>query len=1437
MGKSFFAVLSRNTGTLLLSLAIVLSVSYYLLGYVPQRTASLNHRYFRVLARLGQNIQAKTAAQHFNDEGDARSLAHLLSYRLGRFYAAQYAGRRPPPGYTPVQGVREAGRLLSARPGPERYGLGALTRPARAALGQDTITDGDWLRLEGNHLLFSYELPPLPGTATRYELTHSIPVDTLLRELLRPDVFDYFLVVELPSQRLLYSSGPTDVYLSAAEAGPGKFHRLTRWLADSSLVHTGRAGALAFGGQDYQVFAQPARLGAHLSCLLVGGVPSSRFNTEARALPAGWPELLLGLLLLGALALPFLKLWLMSSREQINRGDVLLCAASLILGSGVLLLTVQAALANYDSESRIITTQLRGLSRDVATDLHRELAQLNDVVRQVDDSVRRADEALRRRPRPDSLRPDASGAVVTWHRPFPCRAYYRRGSAAGHYGDYLTWMSADGQARFRLDPTIPDRADPAPTLDALARALQDSSYCLPSLAGRQYLKKVNARAYQRIADELYKPDSTESVVYTFRRAGKRQHLLRESFEFRSNECFFDMIRTLPSASSLWEPPQERDIPRLQALLARPSRWGRTPLVCAFETRLLCFDNRIIPPGYGFCLIERTGNVMAHSNPDLNLSENLLTDCEPSGELRAALYARQPTSLQVVYQGKPTALYVRPLPGMGRYLIAFFDLRYAKAQQTQTSLLAVLLLGGFWLLGGLLGLLRWQLLPRIPHYHFSRNRFQYLWPRPAYAAHYWLVATGLALGLLAAGAVATQVGPLSQLTLLLLLPLPLYVFTYHYLRSPSEDGWRVERALTWLAGATLLAGLAAHWRWVGGHETAWLAGFVLGLVGLGGTLMRRRLASWLTQHNRPRHYRAAYAAVLLGWVGVLAIVPALNCYRIAQLAENLQQVRYGQLQLLAAYSAYKEHHQLVAYGTNTTNFHYYCDFFFGSDLKVAGIDPIQSPGPVAPADALALRLFANLQLPLGRPGEEAGAALELDSTANQQWHPWQVSSLAGRVLQVTSYDNASRSWVPSRLGGLRPGALAEWPAAGWWLVGAVGLLLLVLWVLIQYLLRRLFGLAAAITANPPLPAAPATAAPARRFWVLPAGSAWVDMPPWVRQALEPAVVIDCRQVFGPGGAVGAALVGPVAAAPGAVVLASFDYRLTDPALTRRKCELLTELQRRNWPLVVLSASHPAAFGDCGHPLERACPEAGHQAIREAGELLLSTLAEFQAEYFALSSAAPPPVPADAAPRLLGTTTSLARFFEQECQAMPFVARVRPTLLALLWQRQQLGQQPDRATIKAAVLQLAQFNFRRLWLTLSPHEKFILLDLAQDGLANTDAENLPVLRVLLQKGLLRLTSSSRLSLSSASFQEFVLTEPRQREALRYVADTEQGTWAAARLPVLLVLGASALFLFTTQRSVFTQAQNFLLGLTTLVPALLTLVRQLLTSKPAGPAAGGA
>ena len=320
----------------------------------------------------------------------------------------------------------------------------------------------------------------------------------------------------------------------------------------------------------------------------------------------------------------------------------------------------------------------------------------------------------------------------------------------------------------------------------------------------------------------------------------------------------------------------------------------------------------------------------------------------------------------------------------------------------------------------------------------------------------------------------------------------------------------------------------------------------------------------------------------------------------------------------------------------------------------------------------------------------------------------------------------------------------------------------------------------------------------------------------------------------------------------VVLEYFEHRPHGLARTELKIAALEYLLRQTaHRLVVVSRVHPALFADCGHARESCTEKDKHAIIWQTGDRLLDALADFDITYVLMQLGVPllPCAPWHDRPhekqlfqaekqaflRKLARTAKagapapdhalrpdflrLRWFVKAECAALPFLsAPMEARLEKLLLESYGRGRLLREDDLILCIQRQAEFLFRQLWETLTPHEHYVLYDLAQDGLLN--GRDTLVIYDLLRKGLL-IYDQAGPRLVSESFRGFVLTGLPPQHAPRIEREAEQeatreGAWASRSFPIFLLL-AAALFLFVTQRGALSQAQTFLTALTATLPLL--------------------
>ncbi|UOG75175.1 cache domain-containing protein [Hymenobacter tibetensis] len=1417
---SFTEPLRRNAVTIGLSLLMALGVAWYVLGYLPAREQDLRARYFRVVSRIGWNMQEKIGAFSKRSEAMVREIR----------YEVPQGPTAAPETYRAVANRLGQKWRQDGLNSPEFDSITPLAaQPRRNALPAIHWQEAD------QRVRFVYH----------FEDSLRLAVSTGIREfvqgLLRPETFEHFLILGPSNDKtgskkldqIYYSSFPAPLTLNLETEAKKP---VPYWLRDTTAIQATRLADLTIHGQPYKVFVQPVRLGTTATWLLCGAVSTQRFNAQRQELPENLVELTIATILLGMLALPFLKITLMGARERLSRSDVVLCGLSLVLGTSFLLLLSLSTVAKHTIEPSLLHTQLRSLARQVDQTVHQELYTIDRMLRETDQALANTGRLPDSLIRGKQLSLTSSSLIQKIHPRDVAPNTPYRGSREHPWqnNDQMLWINGAGNGVLSVD-SVPDSF-------------------LPNLREREYFKRWKKDQLWRLAPATPDTDTDtrftlESVV-TFGRSGDKVAVYARPSEVR-----------FPSQAGAGSEKAEG-------------------LLAIYSTHLRSLTNPILPPGYSFCVVDDNGEIKFHSDSRLNLSENILGDCEPGDNLRAAMFARDTATVEVRYQGREYMLRIQPLQDWPLFLVTLVDLHLVHDRQMQTLSLAATLLAAFSLLTAVFLALYVLLLPSRTTVMTNSYSLRRLWPRVVRTPTYMQIAGALLGGTGLLFAASLYVGPLVQLLLLPLVPSYCFLFSFYKLRLPTDNPasdtlepgtslgplasvwvlWRATGAVGQVRRLTLWFVLSynlAAWHWAG---SAWGFGLLLQIALVALMLLltwagRQLEASPLG--NVPRTdfagkptystvaLKRAYSTMLLSWVVVLSFVPAIYCYHVAYRAERELQIRHAHMAL--AYAVQRDAQQAVAY----------TPFFFDTQSG----PPRSAPASFNKAENNYRELVTWLHPSFDTLGRSTQRVLPRE---NARFSDWTVASSWNTTTQLQSKvplpgaaqhfvsDVRDRHWgghwyLPTDLLKGQSFTIADW---GEWFRLVVGLVLLLvgLYQLLHLLARRVFNLDMLDIRTLVCPATlrlPDSTVPRREYRLCATESTYP-----VPEAFQATTLhLDCRKLL---------LSNNIPKLISkewqtqmeleeykTVALDYFDDQPHDPNLTQLKINALAYLQQfSTLNIVIASRVHPVVFADCGHTRDKCTDQVNHKIIWHTGDVLLDALADFEMLYAPMvrTPALQPYAYWDNMPKeralfqekLKATdpTGKLPRtglvhlrwFIKVECSALPFLSQpLENELEQLLLSNFRRGELLREDDIVLSIQQRAQLQFRQLWDTLTPHEHYVLYDVAQDGLVNSrDAQ---VLNGLLQKGLL-VYNQVGLRLVNESFRHFILNGLPPQQALRIEREASEeaerdGTWARRSLPIFLALSAAALFIFVTQRSVLNEAQTFLTALTATLPLLYRFV----------------
>ena len=328
------------------------------------------------------------------------------------------------------------------------------------------------------------------------------------------------------------------------------------------------------------------------------------------------------------------------------------------------------------------------------------------------------------------------------------------------------------------------------------------------------------------------------------------------------ECIFSRGRGENAA--VFSMPWTNAWPGGASLLADPT--NRIAVAC-LEFRPLSLSQPVLPSGYGFCLIETSGKVLFHSDERRNLRENFIQETGRNPRVRAAVHARSVDHFDVSYLNQTHHVRISPLRQVPWTLVVFRHEKMLRCVH-QNLLSAAGLLFSFYLTLLLLILLCVVLPARVWRtVTGGRNDYwlRWIWPKRS-----WRASSSAAVILLF-GAVAALLGVL------------------HSGHAGAVLVWGV--AVPWLVIV-----LTQIWHRMPTRFTTGAHKLAHSGLRQGTEFFRRNSSSAGTPHRRSSRSFPAHILSMGGTFMLIAMLPALACYKVAFLRETELFVKGTQLEL-------------------------------------------------------------------------------------------------------------------------------------------------------------------------------------------------------------------------------------------------------------------------------------------------------------------------------------------------------------------------------------------------------------------------------------------------------------------------------------------------------------------------------------------------------------
>ncbi|MCP4158240.1 MAG: hypothetical protein GY757_61640 [bacterium] len=418
------------------------------------------------------------------------------------------------------------------------------------------------------------------------------------------------------SYEVLFHSFPGGIDVSKIEEMRNK----------TGSIESGSLHDIQVSHKKYKLFFQPLIL-KNGNKWYVGGLSDlSKFTRKNRAMNNEIliPGLIVFIILI--LAVPLLKLFFMSTFDQLNINDAVLAFFSITLG---VLMIVLLCLSSFQrlKDSECIDSNLTGLAGDINSRFTSELQMAYRQLKTLDSTALMYNSGLSSgfsvsnilgRPRAANL---ASALPVVQKDLSP--EFF---SVSRDYNLFkvVFWLDFSGRQTLQL---------------STRNYLGD----LSALGHRDYFRNAGNWNLPGIPGARFMLNSITSVT-----SGEK--LAAISVE----------------SALLLKSSREDDVGNPRGL-----NWEKTA-VAAMTSQLTSLIDTVMPPGYGFSIIDASGKTWFHSDSERNLKENFISEADNNSHLLSAIYANRNKHLHLDYHGKENNCYIMPVPDIPLFIITFHD---------------------------------------------------------------------------------------------------------------------------------------------------------------------------------------------------------------------------------------------------------------------------------------------------------------------------------------------------------------------------------------------------------------------------------------------------------------------------------------------------------------------------------------------------------------------------------------------------------------------------------------------------------------------------------------------------------------------------------------------------------------------------------------------
>ncbi len=1272
------------------------SIAIYFFFFVQQRKEELIKKDFGILAQISENVVAKVNTYHQNIGNVTTLLSNVNTTPLGSGFIGPT-----------LNGSPELPALFDWL-----KSQGAINKNLKAELLHKDSTYASDVHIEENSIARVVEVDNYPKMLIKQDLK------SFLGPLLWHDDFDEYLILNGKS-KLVYQNGELGIFEM----------NLDSILHEDGGNYSLKASSqkdIQLSGTDYKLFAYPFRISNTQKFVLIGLRSSKAFNEEGMHISSLTIVAATTLFFILLLSFPFLKIFLISNTERLNRFDLILCVVSLFAVTGLVsLLTLDVFQYRKYSENNI-ETNLKIVTHRIQANLEKDMRQ---AIRQLESYDSLYASSVQWRKEQINLMKDTSKPEL-----------YPR-----YFSDFgmVFWIGENG--------------------------VQTNKWSVTS--GNTSLIDVSERNYFKAIQD----NSAWSWGNT-------------------KQFFLESIYSLNTGKSF-------------AALSIPSSKTKNEVI-AMTTELKSLFTPILTHGYRFALINADGDVLFHSDKRRNLQENLLDDISAKKALKSAIGSRSFDIFSTSYHGGDYKACIEPLQNWPLFIVTFYDQGYFKSANAEILSISIILMTFYGFLVIILFSFIYANSYSTSKLHFTKTRLNWIIPHPDNATFYGRVVifniiVGVAFVLCFLQIQKNLEATYTQLILLTFLA-PVYHIGGNYLILNKKLHFQkfMKRHFPVILFGSLCILAVNYFAFSRSLPLQQLVLFQLiilvSIIVLKLIFPRMRIIRL--------KYPVDYKLAILGFILVTSLPPVFTFFKISHDTEFRLYTKLVQIDFAKELASSSWNPWITEDGEvkMPSNVHY-------SPL----VNPIivhEEPKNQLQYDSAFNRLYSFLRIVFS---DHLGEMHNLNDpkVVGRNWE-WMdglkhvtLDYNSPKFIQddrhiefhsdLSSYDLELKK---------NQNILA--------FIGIAGLLVLLLFFLISFIFRKTVMSKMLQQSNPLLLdmdlfgsiLSVETDKNARHHNIFLIGLPNAGKTTFINDRIisrNPATYkVDLTELRDRTADEIWKKVNPNAQI---IILDHFEFGLHASDIIRKKLILMENFVKKgNLRLIVVSSAQPLDLID--EVSLQLMTDIDEQESIIISERWIRVLGNFYKSYFTIA------FNPDTNREELDDEDPI-QLIESECRHGNFLKSMEAGL-----KKYVAANKVSNDEIILKIQSLTNFYYYSIWKSCTAEEKYLLYDLAQDGIVNT--RNIKVISSLINKGLV--ISRGTLTLLNRSFRNFILSTVNPGEALSLEMQVNKsGTWKIIRVPLLMTIMGLAIFLFYTQQSLFKNMMAVIAAIAGAIPLIIKIL----------------